>query len=128
VKSKAKKQKKKPISGAEGRRRRRAKMMNGNGGLNTFIDLPEVRKIETLQDWHTQIARIYRRMVTGQIPDHIGTKLVYVITGGANIAKALDEQKAIEDLRKQLAQLQNGTHQQLGGQDYLPAIESQQEE
>ena len=117
--------KKKP-SGAAYRKMRRAKDKDA-GIVKRLVNMPYVGKIRTLNDWHIQIARIYRRVLTGEIPDYVATKLVYIVTGGANIAKALDEQRDIKELREQLARVearQNGIPL-LNGQDFLPAGDSQ---
>ena len=116
---------KKKLSGAAFRKLRRKKLAKQGEVVKRLINMPYVGRIETVNDWHTQIARIYRRTLSGDIPEYISTKLVYIVTAGATIAKALEELKEIDKLRQQLAQLQNGGAQLSNGQDYLPASDSQ---
>jgi hypothetical protein len=92
------KRKKKP-SGHAVRMARRAKLAAMNGGAATFIKMPYVGKLATVGDWHTQVARIYRRMLAGEIPEYVGTKLVYVCTSGAGLAKIMADLREQEGLR-----------------------------
>lgn len=88
--------------------------------------LPEVRRLQTVSDWHTQIARIYRRAASGELPEHIATKLTYVAVEGATLAKIMQELKELELLRAKIDAIESG-HLLLpqnhinGSQEYLPA-------
>jgi hypothetical protein len=53
-----------------------------------------------------QIARIYRRAVSGELPEFLATKLTYIANCGATLAKEADTIKELQQLREQLAQLQ----------------------
>ena len=127
-----KKNKKKKPSGAAFKKLRRKKLAQVKGVAATLTKMPYVGKIETVSDWHTQIARIYRRTLSGEIPEFIATKLTYIATAGATLAKMLQELREIESLREQLAALQNPngtpllTAEQYNGVDYLPASDSHQ--
>jgi hypothetical protein len=114
---------KKKLSGSAFRKLRRKKLIEAKGVAATLIKMPYVGKLETVSDWHTQIAKIYRRTLTGEIPEFIATKLTYIATAGATLAKMLQELREIESLRAQLAQLQ-GSSLIPNGQDYLPAAYS----
>jgi hypothetical protein len=100
VKKKMKPKPRKPISGAEGRKRRRERLSKGvaNGTVN-LIRMPYVGRLKTVQDWGIQAARIYRRMCTGEIPEYIGTKLIYAVTSGASIAKIIADMRHEERMR-----------------------------
>jgi hypothetical protein len=111
---------KKKLSGSASRKLRRKKLVEAKGVAATLIKMPYVGKLETVNDWHTQIAKIYRRTLIGEIPEFIATKLTYIATAGATLAKMLQELREIESLRQQLAQLQN-TGSLTHGQEYLPA-------
>lgn len=120
---------KKKLSGSAFRKLRRKKLAQAKGVAATLIKMPYVGKLETVSDWHTQIAKIYRRTLSGEIPEFIATKLTYIATAGATLAKMLQELREIETLRQQLAALQNGTPLLMAEQyngaaidgDYLPA-------
>jgi hypothetical protein len=121
-------------SGAANRKRRRerlAKMYDVNAKLialpSEVIKMPWVGKLQTISDWHVQIAKIYRRMLSGQIPEHVGTKLVYVCTAGASLAKMLQELRELEGLRQQLEQLQAKGFISREAVEYLPANEGGRE-
>lgn len=115
--------KKKKLSGAAYRKQRRQRLAKTVTGQ--LIRMPEVGRLETLQDWRVQIARIYRRTATGELPEFIGTKLAFIANLGATLAKAADELKELQNLREQLARLQdappaglitsNSSHNDLNG-------------
>jgi hypothetical protein len=102
VKAKSRKQKvekKKHASGYAGRVARRKRLAELTGVAVNLIKMPYVGRIATVSDWHVQVARIYRRMLTGEIPEYVGTKLVYVATAGASLAKIMAELRENENMR-----------------------------
>jgi hypothetical protein len=96
---KQKPEKKKHASGYAGRVARRKRLAESTGVAVNLIKMPYVGRIATVSDWHTQVARIYRRMLTGEIPEYVGTKLVYVATAGASLAKIMAELRENENMR-----------------------------
>jgi hypothetical protein len=119
---------KKHPSGYAGRMARRKRLAENKKIAVQLIDMPYVGKLRTVGDWHTQIARIYRRTLTGSLPEYVATKLVYIATAGATLAKMLQELREIETLRQQLAEIRNGSLPLTNGhgrQEFLPAINSQ---
>jgi hypothetical protein len=126
MKANGKKQKpeKKKLSGYANRmarRKRLAKMYDVNAKLialpTDVIKMPYIGRLQTIGDWHVQVARIYRRMVSGQIPEHVGTKLVYVCTAGAQLARMLQELRETEGLRQAF---ERAIEQGLLSRDALP--------
>jgi hypothetical protein len=108
-------------SGYANRMARRKKLEENARIGRTFIDMPHVQRLETVQDWHVQIARIYRRTLTGTIPEYLATKLTYICTAGANLARMLQEMRELETLRQQLEQLQQNGLITREAVEYLPA-------
>ncbi len=100
---------------------RRKRLAENKHLAATFIDMPYVGKLETVNDWHTQIARIYRRTLTGALPDYLATKLTYIATAGASLARMLQELRELETLRQQLEQLQANGYINREAVEYLPA-------
>jgi hypothetical protein len=97
----------KKLSGSAFRKRRRERL-TAAGVPAVLIRSMDVGRLRTLQDWRVQIARIYRRMARGELPEYLGTKLAYVANLGAILAKANDELRELTKLREQLAALQQG--------------------
>jgi len=88
--------------------------------------LPYVGKLATVSDWHTQIARIFRRAASGELPEHLATKLTYCAVEGASLAKIMQELKELTQLREQLEAIRANGGNVLpfvngGSQEYLPA-------
>jgi hypothetical protein len=100
-----KEKKTKKPSGSAFRKRRRERL-TAAGVPTVLIRSMDVGRLRTLQDWRVQIARIYRRMARGELPEYLGTKLAYVANLGAILAKANDELNELTKLREQLAKLQ----------------------
>ena len=124
VNGKKQKPEKKKLSGYANRmarRKRLAKMYDVNAKLialpSEVVKMPYVGKLKTVGDWHIQVARIYRRMLSGQIPEHVGTKLVYVCTAGAQLARMLQELRETEGLRQAF---ERAIEQGLLSRDALP--------
>jgi hypothetical protein len=87
------------LSGAASRKLRRQRLAKTQNTASTLIKMPYVGKLATVSDWHTQVARIYRRMLIGEIPEYVGTKLVYVATAGASLAKIIADMRHEESMR-----------------------------
>lgn len=119
MKTAKKKRPKKKLSGSGFRKLRRQKLADAKGVAANLIKMPYVGRLETVSDWHTQIARLYRRTLSGEIPEYVATKLVYIATAGATIAKAMQEIKELELLRLQVEQTKTG--QYIPAQELLPA-------
>jgi predicted flap endonuclease-1-like 5' DNA nuclease len=47
--------------------------------------------LRTVDDWHRQVAKIYREMRKHQIDPSLGTKLTFVANIGATLARVVDE-------------------------------------
>lgn len=93
--------------------------MAANGISQDLISKPTIGKLESVKDWHRQIADIFTLARLGQMPQHVASKLVYVADVGATMCKSIEELKELQGLREQLAAIQNGgavPHQQ-----FLPA-------
>jgi hypothetical protein len=93
---------KKHASGAAGRKVRRERLaaMQAQGVAPTnLIKMPYVGRLKTVNDWHVQVARVYRRMCTGEVPEYVGTKLIYAATAGASLAKIIADMRHEESMR-----------------------------
>jgi hypothetical protein len=120
VKANGKKKRIQP-SGYANRMARRKRLESNKKIARTFIDMPYVGKLETVSDWHTQIAKIYRRTLTGSLPEYVATKLTYIATAGATLARMLQELRELETLRQQLEQLQAQGFINREAVEFLPA-------
>jgi hypothetical protein len=98
----------KKLSGSAYRKQKRARLAAA-GVPAVLVRTFDVGKLRSLQDWRVQIARIYRRMASGELPEYLGTKLAYVANLGALLAKAADEIKETQKLREQLEAALQGT-------------------
>jgi hypothetical protein len=85
------------------------------------VRLPYVGRLETVNDWRKQIAKIYREMRRGELPHEQGTRLTYVADIGARLAKVQEELKELQKLREQLARLEASTPGYQGVTALLPA-------
>jgi hypothetical protein len=93
---------KKKLSGAAVRKQRRERLaaMQAQGVAPTnLIKMPYVGRLKTVNDWHVQVARVYRRMCTGEVPEYVGTKLIYAATAGASLAKIIADMRHEESMR-----------------------------
>jgi hypothetical protein len=121
---------KKPrLSGAQ--RRKLAKERASAAGPQPVIAGEVLRRIrvgqlDTIDQWRTEISKVYREMRLGKIRSDEGTRLTYVANIAAQLAKIAQELKELEALRQQLAALQSAPSNALiqhDGQngDYIPA-------
>jgi hypothetical protein len=50
-----------------------------------------VGRLRTVDDWHRQVAKVYREMRKHQIDPSLGTKLTFVANIGATLARVVEE-------------------------------------
>lgn len=84
-----------------------------------------VGQLDTIDQWRTEISRVYREMRLGKLRTDEGTKLTYVANVAAQLAKIAQELKELEALRQQLAALQSTPSHSLIQHDALdipPAV------
>jgi hypothetical protein len=67
-----------------------------------------VGRLQTVNDWRIQIAKIFREMRKGDLPHDHGTKLTYVAQIGAQLAKVEEELRENQRLRERLERYQAG--------------------
>jgi hypothetical protein len=67
-----------------------------------LIRLPSVGVLRTAEDILRETLRIYRLVRKGEMSEKLGTKLVYMLSSGAQQAKGLEETRELKTLRKQL--------------------------
>jgi hypothetical protein len=70
--------------------------------------LPVIVELNTVEHWHTQIADLFKRARIGDMEKADASKLCYIASEGAKLAKSLQELRELEGLRQQLAQLNGG--------------------
>ena len=63
---------------------------------------PSVGVLRTAEDILRETLRIYRQVRKGEMSEKLGTKLVYMLSSGAQQAKGLEETRELKMLRKQL--------------------------
>jgi len=112
--------KKPKLSGFQRRKREREKVLAARHAVDPANVIPSVRvgRLDTVDEWRKEIAKVYREMRFGKIRTDEGTRLTYVANVAAQLAKIAQELRELEVLRKQLEQLQSGTV--LPAQEYLP--------
>ena len=100
---------KKKLSGSARRKLRRQRLAKEHGLTPELLRLPDVdgRRLETVNDWRTQISLLYRSAVRGELPEYLATKLVYIAQVAATLAKAAEELQELTALRQQLEQLRH---------------------
>ncbi len=67
---------------------------------------PYVGRLDTVNDWRRQIAKVFREMRRGELAPEDGTKLTYVANIGAQLAKIQEELLEAQALRQELERVQ----------------------
>lgn len=91
--------------------------------------LPRIRvgRLETIAHWRRLVGKIMRAMLKGEMPPEHGTKLIWAARVGADLAKAEQEQRTLDELNGRLARLESGDSRGLaGGADDLTDEELQE--
>src|SRR6185437_3091882 len=73
-----------------------------------YVKRIPVGRLETVPQWRRLVGRIMRAMLRGEMPLENGTKLIWAARVGADMAKAEQEQRALEELNAKLARLEGG--------------------
>ena len=63
------------------------------------------RNLDQAQGWLRELANIYREMRRGQLASTCGTRLAYVASVGARLARDVEELKAVSAIQEQLTRL-----------------------
>lgn len=71
-----------------------------------YVKRIPVGRLETVAQWRRLVGRIMRAMLKGDMPLENGTKLIWAARVGADMAKAEQEQRALEELNEKLARLE----------------------
>jgi polyhydroxyalkanoate synthesis regulator phasin len=84
---------------------------------------PRIGRLESLSDWKKQIGKVYRMVRRGELPSAEGSRLVFILTSGAQITREEARQKHEEEQRAQVERLQQQLEalQGKGQQPLLPA-------
>jgi hypothetical protein len=75
-----------------------------------YIKRIPVGRLETVPQWRRLVGRIMRAMLKGDMPIENGTKLIWAARVGADMAKAEQEQRALEELNAKLGRLEGGSN------------------
>lgn len=84
-------------------------------GGGEYIKRIPVGRLETVPQWRRLVGRIMRAMLRAEMSPDIGTKLIWAARVGADMAKAEQEQRALEEINAKLARLEGGDAPQLLG-------------
>lgn len=71
-----------------------------------YIKRIRVGRLETVGQWRRLVGRIMRAMLRGEMPLESGTKLIWAARVGSDMAKAEQEQRALEEINAKLTRLE----------------------
>jgi hypothetical protein len=80
-----------------------------------YIKRIPVGRLETVPQWRRLVGRIMRAMLRAELSPDVGTKLIWAARVGADMAKAEQEQRALEEINEKLARLEGGEAPPLPG-------------
>lgn len=86
----------------------RASEQQPTPGGGDLVRPVKVGRLETVNDWRRQIAKVYREMRRGELPHEQGTRLTYVAQIGAQLAKVEEELRAAREVQRRLDAILSG--------------------
>ncbi len=94
------------LSGAQRRKLARERAASTPPAAGVVL-LPRVNvgKLESLADLRREVVRLYRAARAGALTSELAARLTYVLNVAASLVRVEVEQRQVDDLRRQLAEL-----------------------
>jgi hypothetical protein len=70
--------------------------------VGEFIRPPRIGPLDTTRNCLIEAGIVYRKMRRGEVPTHVGTRLIYALDVCARMARAVEEVEEIRQLKAKL--------------------------